>query len=688
MKKLSKLVGLLCVFATMLGCSQHVAGDADVPDAGDERESITSIYRTIDNVIPEKLEFKKDVFDEESNYQYLSEVFLPYKNILPSVGDVVTFKWKFTSDIDISNLTINLADKSEIYEKGFKYLSEEFSNVVVSNGENFIDVSIPIKWRPTENVVLDIKYPKQNVDKIATFTTISSEISLNPEEVQFIPVGKDDVENNETTQLSCFATNEGISFKGNLLSNIVDQNAICEIRITDIDNDITLYKSYSVHYDTYESWEVVYPLVENEKEYNFEVVVANQESIICKKKFRVKAIGGLGEYKVLNTDYVVSLDSNKVLSRTAQKFSENSNVLVLDYGTQYQFTSIADNATSCWADGGIWLAGLSSWDSKTGQKCDLTKINEFPEMSWRNFDFIDAALKGRSLGVESWTKIKIAGYTYNNTVYFKLNDYKHDTIINWDDETESAKCLLVYKNPETGKYFNDVPETNVYYIKEELDTKGNVVFVNKGTAGAIEVYGKLINYGEKINEPIYIPKFEIFDFIGSWTANGNAIPCLAPGPNDCTLVVIEPKYNVSTDSDFPKNIIYEDDIVMKKNFYEIDDEMYFNFQSSIECLRTVKLVKGNKVTVNFKATLSCPVENIWADIVDTTAAANWWCLLNEEKLNILNGESSNIDTSVTFNIGTDATDVGAAKLVIAEVSGLEDLDEIKLTNVKIEISIE
>ena len=243
MKKLSKLVGLLCVFATILGCSQHVAGDADVPDAGDERESITSIYRTIDNVIPEKLEFKKDVFDEESNYQYLSEVFLPYKNILPSVGDVVTLKWKFSSDIDISNLTINLADKSEIYEKGFKYLSEEFSNVVVSNGENFIDVSIPIKWRPTENVVLDIKYPKQNVDKIATFTTISSEISLNPEEVQFIPVGKDDVENNETTQLSCFATNEGISFKGNLLSNIVDQNAICEIRITDIDNDITLYKS-------------------------------------------------------------------------------------------------------------------------------------------------------------------------------------------------------------------------------------------------------------------------------------------------------------------------------------------------------------------------------------------------------------------------------------------------------------
>lgn len=568
MKSFFKLMGLLFVFATIFGCSQPVEPEEPVNEG--EIETITSIYKTVDNVIPETLVFEKDGISDGN--LYIASVILPYKNFLPSVGDTLTLKYKFTSDIDIDNLIVDLADKSELYEKGYKFLSNEFSIKVVSGSENSIEIVIPIEWRPIENVSLDFKYVKDDIDKIATFTTISSSITLNPEEVQYpIDSSDEEFEDAVTSQLNCTATNEGIKFRGNLLSNIVGQNAVCEIRISDIENDVTMYKSYTIYCDTYEAWEVIYPLVEKGKEYNFEVVVANQESIICKKKFKVKAIGGLGEYKVLNADYTVSLDKNKILSRTAQKFSENKNVLVLEYGTQYQLTSVADNATSCWADGNIWLAGFSSWNNISEQKCDLTKINEFPEMSWRYFDFVDAALKGRSLGVETWTKIKIAGYTYNDTAYFRLNDYKHDTVINWDDEKESAKCLLVYKNPVTGKYFTDVPGTSLYYIKEELDDKGNVVFVNKGTTGAIEVYGKLIGYGEKINEPIYIPKFDNFDFIGTWTVNGNSIPCGTPGPRDCALAVIEPNVQYVSLEYFDGDNTYCIKIYTSKNKFTIKE---------------------------------------------------------------------------------------------------------------------
>ena len=113
----------------------------------------------------------------------------------------------------------------------------------------------------------------------------------------------------------------------------------------------------------------------------------------------------------------------------------------------------------------------------------------------------------------------LAGYTYNGTTDFVLDDYK-ETFFDWDNE-EQNKYFIMYKNPVSGNYYKDVPGTSLYYIKKELDEKGNLIFTKKETEGAIEVYGQLISFGDKIYEPAYVPttKFEDHVFTGNWKAD-------------------------------------------------------------------------------------------------------------------------------------------------------------------------
>ena len=184
----------------------------------------------------------------------------------------------------------------------------------------------------------------------------------------------------------------------------------------------------------------------------------------------------------------------------------------------------------------------------TNQIGDFTQWEE----DWYGYESFLERLRGRRLGIVSRTIIKIAGYTYNNTTRFFLNDYK-ETFFDWDDEEED-KIFILYQNPVTKKYYEDVPGTSLYYIEKDLDENGNVKFAKKGDADAIEVYGKLISFGDKIYEPAYVPEvIKDYIFTGLWNysymneswSDKITFPCASQDKfrkNDCVPIILSPEY--------------------------------------------------------------------------------------------------------------------------------------------------
>lgn len=68
--------------------------------------------------------------------------------------------------------------------------------------------------------------------------------------------------------------------------------------------------------DGYHEWNYTYPLVKKDTEYNFNVKLVSNGLILEEQDFSITAIDGLGEYKVENEDYKVTLSDDYVLSRT------------------------------------------------------------------------------------------------------------------------------------------------------------------------------------------------------------------------------------------------------------------------------------------------------------------------------------------------------------------------------------
>ena len=314
-----------------------------------------------------------------------------------------------------------------------------------------------------------------------------------------------------TNQISrCEATEEGIKFVGNLLSNVTpsDSTSQCIIQVTNIDTGVVMKKNYSVSSNTWEEWNFVYPLVEKDKEYKFVVEMRWNSSLICAKEFTVTAIGGLGEYIVENADKVEILfdKDSKIISRTEQKFTDNKNIPILEYGTVYTLYSNSDNAANLWD--GEWLMESAISELTGEQEYDLTKINEIS--GWRQYEYLERALQGRQLGVQTVTYAKLAKYDYNGTATFYFNDYKIE-FFDWDG-LESKKAFIMYgislpQNDESEPsvhFFKDIPGVEEKYI---LETEDGLKFVEKDTPNAKPVYGKVFDYGTTIPVPAYIPDF-------------------------------------------------------------------------------------------------------------------------------------------------------------------------------------
>lgn len=256
----------------------------------------------------------------------------------------------------------------------------------------------------------------------------------------------------------------------------------------------------------YHEWSYTYPLVEKDTEYNFNVKLVSNGLILEEQDFSIKAIGGLGEYRVENEDYEVTLNDDYVLSRTEQKFTDNKNILIWDYGTFYEIVSNTKNASDMWADKFLWVYSCNAWnsDSENHQNFDLKNVDD---SYWRTFSDIQSMLQGRALGVQTKTIVKIAGYTYNDNATFSLNDLKTN-VLPWKTENNKKEYkLFVMYGSDFNNFYKDVPGTKKYTLSNDLKS-----FVKEGTADSIEVYAQEISISENLEEPIYIPE----EFTGKW----------------------------------------------------------------------------------------------------------------------------------------------------------------------------
>jgi len=377
----------------------------------------------------------------------------------------------------------------------------------------------------------------KNLEVIANNTVILPEITISSSELN------NNTKENETNQITrCEATEEGIKFYGNLLNNISNSNSnsytSCTIKIKDLENNVSMINNYQISTGLGGEWIYVYPLVTKGKEYKFEVTMSYFATEISSKQFTITAIGGLGEFKVENAnDYEVTLSDSRVISRTEQQFTDNKNVPIYDYGTRYILYSSNKNAIDMW-DGSFWLVDADSSKQIRNQEFDIPNVKAIA--GWITYEQLDLALQGRQLGVRSTSYIKIAGYDYNNTTLFELNDYK-ESLFDWDNN-ESKKVFAIYgiQIDDNDFYlFNDVPGLEKKYI---LISEDKISFVDESTPNAKEVYGKTYEIYETIYSPIYLPDLskipfansiknysEYYRFTGAWgafvsTTNAYSLP--------------------------------------------------------------------------------------------------------------------------------------------------------------------
>ena len=480
---------------------------------GSEGDRYDGLLDLID-FMPEKLTLQENMYSNGAKENYVD---LPYDIYLPNLNDKITLEFEVKSDKEINGLIIKFADPSKKANYWLDITQKDENDAYIFNnlkaGETIkISHTFTVIERPFDVVRLNLSTYDSNFEQV-TLSISNSKISVTS--TTGLPVYRiPNINQISSNAISYTTIDEGIKFTGSLLSNVEGGISRCTINIRDTNNKVSMIRDYSLQAGTYETWEMIYPLVEKGKTYNFEVSINYNATTITIEPFTITAIGGLGEYKVENVnEYKVTLsEDKKILSRTQQQFVNNPNVQnkIIDYGTIYDVYSNSNDATQIWD--GIWRHGSIHWQSKEEQKCDLTQFD------WPSYEDLVRSLKGRKLGVRTDTRIKLAGYTYNNTTVFSLNDEKQ-FFFDWDDE-EEGKIFILYQNPITKEYYKDVPGTSLYYIKEELDEDGNIVFAKKGDVGTIEVYGQLICYGDKINEPVYVPaKIENYNFTGYWNCS-------------------------------------------------------------------------------------------------------------------------------------------------------------------------
>lgn len=461
--------------------------------------SLSEKYKGIldlEDFLPKKMTMKPNA--DFTVYETIE--ILPYTNQIPNIGDEVKLELSFTSSKDIDDFVILLLDDSN---DNWVFLTDGHHIYDIKKDDvTDISVTFELTTQPKGNVILILQEElteeeyenhsgKYDLDIKSSKISVTSYTGIP----NYLYSGNNNA--SSATQITCNATESGIVFNGCSISDT-------GIYITDKNNDVCMNINYKKP-ESYHKWSYTYPLVEKDTEYVFNVRLERGDGLILEEQnFTVTAIGGLGEYKVVNDDYEVTLSDNYVLSRTKQQFTVNKSVPVLDYGTSYQIVSKGKGSDAVfWDDDTLWVYACDCWNSETQQKYDLH------ESSWQAFSSIESMLQGRALGAEVRTKVKIAGYTYNDTVTFSLNDFKQ-IVLPWKNKNNKKEYkLLVMYGSDFDNLYTDVPNTKKYIMSKDFKS-----FVNAGTTDARDVYAQEVLISRTLEEPRYIPE----NFTGKWSA--------------------------------------------------------------------------------------------------------------------------------------------------------------------------
>lgn len=330
-------------------------------------------------------------------------------------------------------------------------------------------------------------------EAFATEYTVDGKTAAN---AGIISVTIEAANENGTHYVTVRSVENGINFSGTILSNISGNEANVTVQVRNNTTGIAMYQDWKKSSGSWDSWSLTYPLVEKGKEYEFTVSVSNANWTIYYEKFTIKAESGLGEFKVENTDQIKTLiDSDRVIKRTEKpEFTKNDKVRILSQGTSY-----ALYRDKLWS--GMWMYETSFWDDSYNQELPLKKLKDIS--GWRDFDFIDTCLKGHNYEVTSHTEIKIAGFTYNDTVYFAMNDGSSVTG-EWGGNLVKVAVL-----------FNSIPDEILanYPMYNYVDLPGKktaLTTISKTDEGGTktETYtfnALIVNYGDSIDEPLNMP---------------------------------------------------------------------------------------------------------------------------------------------------------------------------------------
>lgn len=317
---------------------------------------------------------------------------------------------------------------------------------------------------------------------------------------------------NDRTFVDAVATENGINFSGPL-PNYIEAKGCYNVDIRDLENDVSMNRDWFKHGNDWTRWNMTYPLVQAGKTYRFCVTVAWHNDIIYEKLVSIDAIGGLGEFKIENKkDYEITLSEDKVATfSTLPVFTDNPNVNVIKYGVAYDVykNETPDNfwSGSYEANGVIW-----DYEDIANIKLDLKTRT--------NYENLIKDLTGYYCGIRMDTRIKIAGYSDNDTITFTMNDtkfYFHEL------PGERAKTLVIY----TVEY----PFMSVFdYKMETIDGEGNNIKIecdnmpgkkmNVVIDGSnYEVYGEIYDTGASIKESVIVP-----EIITEYTVDGEIKP--------------------------------------------------------------------------------------------------------------------------------------------------------------------
>ena len=452
---------------------------------GDSNGSVIYTFDIIDEA-GTKSDLPYNVYGD--NYQREYD-FVNYTNKrMVKSGDTVNVKACITSDVDISSLNCIIVDNKD---SKWRVLTSEEKYVVAKNikaGKAFdIDLSAEILADQIEQLWIVIQTDDLAACSRApnlTFTRVTE--STDTYYGVKAPTNK---------YVSVTATDRGIKFNGTILSNISNYSANATIEITEIASGVSMIQNWTKTTSSWENWNLIYPFVEKGKSYNFNVRVYVTNWTMYEEYVSITATGGLGEYKVENvSELKAELTEDRVIKRIGTpEFTKNDKVKVISKGTNYDFYR-----DKLWD---FWIYNTVMWDDDDDGEFPLKDIYRIS--GWRKYEYVEDVMSGHNYGLQICTYIKVAGYTYNDTAYFVMNDAIQDYGA-WGGDRIKAYVLFVPSLP----YSKDKPEI--------LDLPGEKIKIKevykKEVNGKIEteesesvVNAIIVDYGDSIAEPAYVP---------------------------------------------------------------------------------------------------------------------------------------------------------------------------------------